>query len=157
MTPQNVLTADNYPHPGFAPSLVCRGFHAELSLSTPPCRSRSPSQAQQFAHHQRDAGRGWLGDGPSQLDPAGGARHSHPSLQSLLELDRPHQVHGAVQKEAEEDHQRGNLSAPAWTTRSFLSLSAVVVVVVFLIRPRMQTLIQDYLSTFFSSLAPAAV
>lgn len=89
-------------------------FHPEHP-SRSPCRlrrSRSPSQAQQFAHHQRDTGRGRLGDGPSQLDPAGGARYSHTSLQSVLELDRAHQVHGAIQKEAEEDHQRGNLFTP---------------------------------------------
>lgn len=80
-----------------------------------PCRlrrPRGPSQAQQLAHRQRDAGRGRLGDGPAQLDPAGGARHPYTSLQSVLELDGAQQVHGAIQKEAEEDHQRGNLFTP---------------------------------------------
>lgn len=78
-----------------------------------PCcyvfRSRRPSQPNQPARRQRDAGRRRPGDSPSQLDPARGARYPHTSLQSVLELDCAHQVDGAVQEEKEKDHQRGNL------------------------------------------------
>ena len=72
-------------------------------------RSFRPSQPDKPARRQRDRGRGRPRDGPSQLDPARGARHPHTSLQSVLELDRAHQVHGAIQEEKEKDHQRGNL------------------------------------------------
>lgn len=72
-------------------------------------RSICPSQPEQSVCHQRDSGRGRPGDSSSQLDIARGARYPHTSLQSVLELDRAHQVHGAIQEEKEKDHQWGNL------------------------------------------------
>lgn len=72
-------------------------------------RSFRASPAHQFAGHQHDAGQRRPGDSSPELDPTGGAWYSHTSLQSVLELDRAHQVHGAIQEETEKDHQRGNL------------------------------------------------
>lgn len=79
------------------------------SVTRPFSRSFRPSQPYQFAGHQHDAGRRRPGDSPSELDPAGGAGYSYTPLQSVLELDRAHQVHGAIQEEKEKDHPRGNL------------------------------------------------
>lgn len=85
-------------------------------------RSICPSQPEQSVCHQRDSGRGRPGDSSSQLDIARGARYPHTSLQSILELDRAHQVHGAIQEEKEKDHQWGNLlTLSEWCVFFFLS------------------------------------
>lgn len=73
-------------------------------------RSVRPSQARRPAGRQHHAD--WRGpaERPAELDAAGGAGHPRPSLQSVLELDGAHQVHGAIQEEEEEDHPRGKSS-----------------------------------------------
>lgn len=91
-------------------------------------RSFSPSKPDQFAGHQHDAERRRPGERPAELEPAGGAGYPHTSLQSVLELDCTHQIHGAIQEEKEKDHPRGNLvsvflhfpffSAPVWRVLS---------------------------------------
>lgn len=100
-------------------------------------RSFSPSHSDQFAGHQHDAERRRPGERPAELEPAGGAGHPHTSLQSVLELDRTHQIHGAIQEEKEKDHPRGNL---------------VSVFLHFPPPPRLKSFVRDYLSTVLSDL-----
>ena len=82
-----------------------------LPLSILSCcvvRSIRPSQPYQSACHQHNNGRGRPAKSSCQLDFARRAWYSHTSLQSVLELDRTHQVDGAIQEEKEKDHQWGN-------------------------------------------------
>lgn len=104
-SPEAACSAERCPELLLIPTVIT--FSSSLNI----CfifRSSCSSQRGQPARHQHEPGRRRPGDGSSELDTATRARYSYPPLQGVLELDRAHQVHGAVQEEATEDHQRGN-------------------------------------------------